>query len=124
MVSYETNTFTGGNGFRIKGFSPATNQWREDSVTVSLRVILTQTGEVISTSTVSKKILSASVSRSVWRFWEQGTELIELETGYTQTEATGYAIRSAIEKAVLELVLEGTAKQFWDYDYEKLEEVS
>jgi curli production assembly/transport component CsgG len=124
IISYETNTFTGGNGFRIKGFSPATNQWREDSVTVSLRVILTQTGEVISTSTVSKKILSASVSRSVWRFWEQGTELIELETGYTQTEATGYAIRSAIEKAVLELVLEGTAKQFWDYDYEKLEEVS
>jgi curli production assembly/transport component CsgG len=123
ILSYESNLLSGGNGFRIKGFSPATNQWREDLVTVSMRVVLTQTGEVIMTKTVSKKILSASVSRDVWRFWEQGTELIELETGYTQTEATGYAIRSAIEKAVLELILEGTDKQFWDYDYEKLEEV-
>ena len=123
ILSYESSLLSGGNGFRIKGFSPATNQWREDLVTVSMRVVLTQTGEVIMTKTVSKKILSASVSRDVWRFWEQGTELIELETGYTQTEATGYAIRSAIEKAVLELILEGTDKQFWDYDYEKLEEV-
>ncbi|BCV02164.1 MAG: hypothetical protein CM15mV50_560 [uncultured marine virus] len=40
---------------RIKGFSPATNQWREDLVTVSMRVVLTQTGEVIMTKTVSKK---------------------------------------------------------------------
>lgn len=123
ILAYESNLFSGINGLRIKGFSPATNQWREDLVTVSMRVVLTQTGEVIMTKTVSKKILSASVSRDVWRFWEQGTELIELETGYTQTEATGYAIRSAIEKAVLELILEGTDKQFWDYDYEKLEEV-
>lgn len=122
IISYESNQFSGANGFRIDGWSPATNQWREDSVTVSLRIVLTQTGEVIMNKTVSKKILSASVSRDVWRFWEQGTELIELETGYTQTEATGYAIRSAIEKAVLELVLEGTQKQFWDYDYKKLEE--
>ena len=76
ILSYESNLLSGGNGFRIKGFSPATNQWREDLVTVSMRVVLTQTGEVIMTKTVSKKILSASVSRDVWRFWEQGTELI------------------------------------------------
>ena len=72
--------------------------------------------------TVSKKILSASVSRDVWRFWEQGTELIELETGYTQTEATGYAIRSAVEFGLFKLISEGMSQQFWDYDYKQLEE--
>ena len=123
IVSYDSSILSGGNGFRIKGFSPATNQWRVDTVEVSMRLVLTQTGETISNITVKKEILSASVSRDVWRFWEQGTELIELETGYTQTEATGYAIRSAIELGLYKLIEEGKSQKFWDYDYEKLEEV-
>ena len=123
ILSYESNLLSGGSGFRIKGFSPATNQWRVDTVEVSMRLVLTQTGETISNITVKKEILSASVSRDVWRFWEQGTELIELETGYTQTEATGYAIRSAIELGLYKLIEEGKSQKFWDYDYEKLEEV-
>ena len=123
IVSYDSSILSGGNGFRIKGFSPATNQWRVDTVEVSMRLVLTQTGETISNITVKKEILSASVSRDVWRFWEQGTELIELETGYTQTEATGYAIRSAIELGLFKLIEEGKSQKFWDYDYEKLEEV-
>ena len=123
IVSYDSSILSGGSGFRIKGFSPATNQWRVDTVEVSMRLVLTQTGETISNITVKKEILSASVSRDVWRFWEQGTELIELETGYTQTEATGYAIRSAIELGLYKLIEEGKSQKFWDYDYEKLEEV-
>ena len=123
IVSYDSSILSGGNGFRIKGFSPATNQWRVDTVEVSMRLVLTQTGETISNITVKKEILSASVSRDVWRFWEQGTELIELETGYTQTEATGYAIRSAIELGLYKLIEEGKSQKYWDYDYEKLEEV-
>ena len=122
IISYESNQFSGANGFRIDGWSPATNQWRVDTVEVSMRLVLTQTGETISNITVKKEILSASVSRDVWRFWEQGTELIELETGYTQTEATGYAIRSAVEFGLFKLISEGMSQQFWDYDYKQLEE--
>lgn len=122
IVSYDSSILSGGSGFRIKGFSPATNQWRVDTVEVSMRLVLTQTGETISNITVKKEILSASVSRDVWRFWEQGTELIELETGYTQTEATGYAIRSAVEFGLFKLISEGMSQKFWDYDYKQLEE--
>ena len=74
-------------------------------------------------TTVSKTILSAGVSRDVFRFTEVGnTELVEVETGYTQTEATGYATRAAIETAVYTLVKEGLEKQLWDFDYSLISE--
>jgi len=117
IVSYESDIRTGGNGARYLGIGN-TNQYRIDDVTVSMRAVLVQTGEVILNVTVSKTILSAGVSRDVFRFTEVGdTELVEIETGYTQTEATGYAVRSAVEAAVYELVMEGLQKELWDYNY-------
>ena len=117
IVSYESDIKTGGNGARYLGIGN-TNQYRIDDVTVSMRAVLVQTGEVILNVTVSKTILSAGVSRDVFRFTEVGdTELVEIETGYTQTEATGYAVRSAVEAAVDELVMEGLQKELWDYNY-------
>lgn len=121
IVSYESDIMTGGNGARYLGIGN-TNQYRKDDVTVSIRAVLVQTSEVMLNVIVSKTILSAGVSRDVFRFTEQGTELVEIETGYTQTEATGYAIRSAIETAVYTLVMEGLDKQLWDFDYSQLSE--
>ena len=48
--------------------------------------------------------------------------LVEVETGYTRTEAVGYSVRSAIETAVYRLIEEGLEKQFWDFDYSLLSE--
>ncbi len=50
-----------------------------------------------------------------------GTELVELETGYTENEAVGYATRAAIEEAVYTLIIKGLEKELWDFDYSKLE---
>jgi len=116
IVSYESDIQTGGNGARYLGIGN-TNQYRKDDITVSIRAVLVQTSEVLLNVTVSKTILSAGVSRDVFRFTELGTELVEVETGYTQTEATGYATRAAIETAVYELVMEGLDKQLWDFNY-------
>ena len=99
-----------------------TNQYRVDDVTVALRAVLVQTGEVLLNTTVSKTILSSGVSRDVFKFTELGTELVEVETGYTRTEAVGYSVRSAIETAVYRLIEEGLEKQFWDFDYSLLSE--
>ena len=68
---------------------------------------------------VSKTVLSAGVSRDVFRFIEMGTELVELETGYSQNEAMGYATRSAIEEAVYSLIQQGLEQQLWDFNYEE-----
>ena len=121
IVSYDSDIMTGGNGARYLGIGN-TNQYRKDDITVSVSAVLVQTGEVMLNTTVSKTILSAGVSRDVFRFTELGTELVEIETGYTQTEATGYATRSAIETAVYSLIQEGLEKQLWDFDYSLLSE--
>jgi len=121
IISYETDIKTGGNGARYLGIGN-TNQYRIDDVTVSLRAVLVQTGEVMLNTIVSKTILSAGVSRDVFRFTELGTELVEIETGYTKTEAVGYATRAAIETAVYSLVKEGLKQELWDFDYSQLSE--
>ena len=118
IVQYDTNIGTGGNGARYLGIG-SNNQWRRDEITVSLRAILVQTGEVMINTMVSKTILSAGVSRDVFRFIEMGTELIEVETGYSKNEAMGYATRATIEEAVYSLVQQGLEKQLWDFNYDE-----
>jgi len=118
IVQYDTNIGTGGNGARYLGIG-SNNQWRRDEITVSLRAILVQTGEVMINTMVSKTILSAGVSRDVFRFIEMGTELVEVETGYSKNEAMGYATRATIEEAVYSLVQQGLEKQLWDFNYDE-----
>jgi len=120
IISFESDIKTGGSGARYLGIG-STNQYRKDDVTVSMRAVLVQTGEVMLNVSVSKSILSASTSKDVFRFIDTSyTELVEIETGYTDTEATGYAVRAAIEAAVLELIDQGLDKRFWDFDYSQL----
>ena len=57
IVSYDTNIRTGGNGARYLGIGMK-NQYREDIVTVTLRAVLVQTGEVLLNVTTTKTILS------------------------------------------------------------------
>ena len=121
IVNYDSDVISGGNGARWLGVSN-TSQYRVDEVTVSLRAVLVQTGEVLLNTIVSKTILSSGVSRDVFKFYETNTQLLEIETGYTRTEAVGYSVRSAIETAVYEIIQEGLKKQFWDFDYSLLSE--
>ena len=118
IVQYDTNIGTGGNGARYLGIG-SNNQWRRDEITVSLRAILVQTGEVMINTMVSKTVLSAGVSRDLFRFIEMGTELVEVETGYSQNEAMGYATRAAIEEAVYSLVQQGLKQKLWDFNYDE-----
>ena len=118
IIQYDTNIGTGGNGARYLGIG-SNNQWRKDEITVSLRAVLVQTGEVILNTMVSKTILSAGVSRDVFRFIEMGTELVERETGYSENEAMGYATKAAIEESVYNLIQIGIDEELWDISYEE-----
>ena len=116
IIAYDTNLRTGGNGARYLGIGMK-NQYREDKVTVVLRAVLVQTGEVLLNVTATKTILSTGGGGDVFRFIELGTELVEVESGYTENEAVGYAVRAAIEAGVYGLVMEGLEKRVWDFDY-------
>ena len=120
IVSYDTNARTGGWGARTLGIG-AKNQYREDIVTVTLRAVLVQTGEVLMNVTTTKTILSTGVGADVFKFYEMGTELVEVETGRTGNEPVGQAVRTAIEAAVYGLVMEGMEKRLWDFNYGTLD---
>ena len=115
IIQYDTNIGTGGNGARYLGIG-SKNQWRKDEITVSLRAVLVQTGEVILNTMVSKTVLSAGVSRDIFRFIEMGTELVEIELGNSRNESSTIALMKAIESAVLELINVGYDRSFWKHE--------
>jgi curli production assembly/transport component CsgG len=114
IVGYDTNVVTGGAGARYLGIG-ADTQYRKDQVTVSLRAVSTDTGEVIMNVQVSKTILSVGTSISLFKFVDVGTKLIEGEAGMTENEANTMAVKIAIEAAVVELIKQGIERQYWSY---------
>jgi curli production assembly/transport component CsgG len=114
VVGYDSNTLTGGAGARYLGVGPST-QYREDVVTVTMRAVSVQTGEVLVSVAVTKTIVSTSTSVGVFKFIEAGTENVELEIGNSQNEPVNYAVRVAIEQAVVEMIKEGAVKGYWSF---------
>jgi len=123
IIAYDTNLRTGGAGARTLGIGMK-HQYREDKVTVVLRAILVQTGEVLLNVTATKTILSTGGGTDFFRFYELGTQLVEAESGSTENEAVNHAVRAAIEAAVYGLVIQGLERQVWDFNYEALTEVT
>jgi curli production assembly/transport component CsgG len=118
IVSYDTNKRTGGFGWRYLGIGPST-QYQEDIVTVSLRAVNVQTGEVVLTVNTQKTILSVATSVATFKFFDQGTKAFENEIGSTATEPGVYAVKAAVDLAVEELVYQGEAKSLWKFKIEE-----
>ena len=116
IVGYDTNIETGGNGARYLGVG-TTNQYRRDSVTISLRAVSTLTGEVILNVQTNKTILSTGSAGDVFKFFDMDTQLLELETGVTDNESVTWSVRSAIEAAVLALIEQGDERGYWEINY-------
>jgi len=114
IIGYDSSVKSGGMAARWLGVGPQT-QYSEDIVTVSLRAISVSTGEVLITVTVQKRILSASDSISALKFLDAGTNAFEFETGVTINEPGTFAVKSAIEASVIELIKEGERKGIWKY---------
>jgi curli production assembly/transport component CsgG len=114
LVGYDTSTNSGGAGMRIFGIGKQT-QWSQDTVTVSLRAVSVNTGKVLASVTVQKTILSTADSMTALKFFDAGTKAFEAEAGLTINEPGTYAVKSAVEMAVVELIKEGVAKGIWEY---------
>src|SRR6056300_190730 len=114
VVGYDSNTTSGGAGARYFGIG-ANTQYRTDQVTVSMRIVSVQTGEVLLSVATEKIIASHKTSADVFRFLDLGTKALEIEAGSAVNEPTNYAVRTAIEAAIVELVKQGVEKELWDY---------
>jgi curli production assembly/transport component CsgG len=76
-------------------------------------MVSVSTGEILIEILSQKTIFSWGDSQDVFRFIEQGTQLVEIEFGYTENESATIALQKAIEGAVLELIKEGYERGFW-----------
>ena len=118
IVGYDTNLRSGGIGARYLGIG-VSNQYRIDEVTVALRAVLVQTGQVLFNVVTSKQVYSTSTGLDTFRFTENGTELFELESGFAANETQTYAVRSAIEAAVYAIIVQGIEDDLWDFKPQK-----
>jgi curli production assembly/transport component CsgG len=114
IIGYDSNTLTGGAGARYLGIGAST-QYRQDVVTVTMRAISVQTGEVLLSVSTTKTIISTGSSFTVFKFFDTGTRSLETEIGNSVNEPVNYAVRAAIEQAVVELVKDGARKGLWAF---------
>ena len=119
VTGYDSNIMTGGHGMRILGIGAQT-QYQSDSVTVTLRTISVNTGEVLTTVTVTKTVLSYMDKLGVLKFVEDGEKAIEAEIGLSINESVNKATNLAVKAAVVATVKEGVRKGFWSYRQEKV----
>jgi curli production assembly/transport component CsgG len=114
IVGYDSSTKSGGIGARVFGIGKQT-QWSQDIVTISLRAVSVNTGKVLASVTVQKTILSSADAITALKFFDLGTRAFEGEAGLTINEPGTYAVKSAIEAGVVELIKEGARKGLWNY---------
>lgn len=111
IISYDSNIITGGFGARYFG-TGGSIKYRQDRVTVYLRMVSTSNGKILKSVYVSKTILSQAIDESLFKY-VSFKRLLEVETGYTTNEPVHMAVTEAIEKAVQSMVLEGIQDNIW-----------
>ncbi len=114
IVGYDSNTLTGGSGVRLLGIGAQT-QYQSDTVTVTLRTVSVATGEVLTTTTVTKTVLSYMDKFGVLKFVSEGEKAIEAETGASINESINKATNLAIQAAVVGTIREGVRKGHWSF---------
>jgi curli production assembly/transport component CsgG len=114
IIGYDSNTLSGGSGARILGIG-ATTEYRQDEVTVSLRAVSVATGEVLVAVNVAKTVISFQDKAGVLKFYEAGTQAVELEVGQATNESMNKAVQLAIHAGVVEMIQRGAEKGHWAY---------
>lgn len=113
IIGYDSNIQTGGAGASFLGIGGSA-RWKLDIVTVSLRAVSNETGEVLSSVIVEKPIASTMARGDVFRYIAMD-ELLEVEMGMAINEPKQIALQKAIEKAVLAMLIEGAELGLWSF---------
>ena len=114
IIGYDSNIKTGGSGARYLGIG-LQQEYREDIMTISMRIVSTQTGEVLLAVSGTKTILSYGSSVGVFKFIDMGTRAVEIDAGSYTNEPTTLALQRVIDACILELIKQGKELGYWDY---------
>ncbi len=113
IIGYDSNTKTGGIGANYLAIGGDAN-YSEDTVTVYLRGTSVKTGQVLLSVVATKKILSYGVDGNAFRY-VTFNRLLQAEVGFTRNEPSSLAVEQAIEQAVLQFIVEGSARGLWAF---------
>lgn len=111
IIGYDSNELTGGAGAKYLGIGGDV-QYRSDVVTVNLRAVSVQTGEILASTTTTKQIYSIGVRGGAYKFVKVG-ELLEVELGQSRNDPGSLAVREGIELAVYSLMVDGVRQGLW-----------
>ena len=114
IVGYDADVMSGGTGARLLGLGAQT-EYRLDTVTVAMRVIMVQTGEVLLSIATEKTIASTKTGATIFKFLDMGTKALEVEHGKGFNEPINYATRAAIEQGVIEIIYQGANEGLWSF---------
>jgi curli production assembly/transport component CsgG len=125
IIGYDSNTLTGGSGMRVFGIGGST-QYQSDTVTVTLRTVSVSTGEILTTTTITKTVLSYMDKLTLLRFVDDPTNSltgtnslgVEGEIGGSINESINRAIDIAVQAAVLTTIQEGERRGIWQFKRE------
>ena len=113
VVSYQSNSLTGGFGAKYLGVGGDT-EFQRDSVSIYLRTVSVQNGQILQSVDTTKTIFSIKVDLSVFKFVAL-KDLLEVESGFTSNEPAQLAVLEAIEKAVHTTIMEGALQGLWQF---------
>lgn len=111
IIGYESNVKTGGAGLRYFGIG-ASDQYRVDQITVSLRAVDVRTGQVLAALTTTKTVYSMKVTADVYRY-VSFKRVLDGEAGMTRNEPAQLCLQDAIEAGVVHLVALGIHRNLW-----------
>jgi curli production assembly/transport component CsgG len=114
IVGYDSNSMTGGAGVSVFGIGAST-QYQSDTVTINLRTVSVQTGEILTNVTVTKTVLSYMDKLTLMRWFNNGTDTLESELGGSINESINKAVDIAIQAAVVQTINEGARKGHWAF---------
>lgn len=118
IVGYDSNSITGGAGVSIFGIGAST-QYQSDTVTVNLRTVSVQTGEILTNVTITKTVLSYMDKLTLMRWFNNGTDTLESELGGSINESINKAVDIAIQAAVVQTINDGARKNHWAFAKEE-----
>jgi curli production assembly/transport component CsgG len=113
IVGFDANVITGGAGANFLNIGGDV-QYRQDTVTVAMRVVSVQSGEMLTSITTTKTVYSLALRANVYKFVSVD-RLLQAEAGITRTEPTQLAVRQAIDLAVYATVMQGAKKGIWSF---------
>lgn len=114
IVGYDTDVISGGSGARLLGLG-VQEEFRIDTITIAMRVISVQNGEVLLSVATEKTIASSRTGATVFKFLDMGTKALEIESGKGFNEPVNYATRAAIEQGIIEIIYQGANKGLWGF---------